>query len=112
MPLERIRLATKEEVEAIEKEANLTPMCRILKMGEITGVWRVANELDPVLPNGAPPSRLYKFLWGVENLMKGSGVTEYFYNVPADDTHYHKVLEDLGAERLSKQPEYRFRVNL
>lgn len=110
--LERIRLATEEEVKEIESNSNLTPMCRVMKMGEITGVWRVAHELDPVHPNGAPMQKLYKFLWGVENILKGSGCTEYFYNVPADDLKYHKILEELGAERVSKQPDYRYRVNL
>lgn len=110
--LEKIRLATSEEIKQIEAESNLTPMCRVLKMGEITGVWRVANELDPVIFNGASHQKVYKFLWGVENLMRGAGCTEYFYNTPADDTNYHLILEQLGAERLSKQPDYRWRVNL
>ena len=110
--LEKIRLATEEEVKEIEHNSNLTPMCRVLKMGEMTAVWRIANELDPVHVNGAPNRKLYAFLWGLENIMRGAGVSEYFYNVPADDPTYHKILEELGAQRLSKQPDYRFRVNL
>jgi hypothetical protein len=110
--LDKIRLATTEEIQSIEADSNLTPMSRVLKMGEMTAVWRVANEIDPVHVNGAPIQKLYKFLWGMENILRGSGATEYYFNVPADDTQYHKVLEQLGAERLSKQPDYRFRVNL
>jgi hypothetical protein len=87
-------------------------MCRVLAMGDMRAVWRVANELDPVMFNGAPVQRRYKFLWGIENILRGSGCTEYFYNTPADDLQYHKIVEELGAERLSKQPDYRWRINL
>lgn len=110
--LEKIRLATAEEVQAIEADGCLTPMSRVLKMGNMTAVWRVAHELDPVYFNGEPQGKMYKFLWGIENILRGAGVTEYFYNVDAADTHYHKVLEELGAERISKQPDYRYKVNL
>lgn len=110
--LEKIRLATPEEIEKIESNSNLTPMSKVLAMGDMYAVWRVAHELDPLHPNGASTPRMYKFLWGIENIMRGSGVTEYFYNTPADDPTYHKFIEELGAQRLSKQPDYRWRVNL
>ena len=110
--LERIRLATQEEVKEIEKDSCFTPMSRVLAMGDMRAVWRVANELDPIHFKGAPTTRMYKFLWGIENIMAGAGVTEYFFSVPADDTQYNKILEELGAQRLSKQPDFRYRVNL
>lgn len=110
--LEKIRMATPEEVAEIEKEACITPMSKVVAMGEIRAVWRMANELDPVFFNGAPIQKMYKFLWGMENILRGYGATEYFYNTPADDPKYHKILEELGAQRLSQQPDYRWRVNL
>jgi hypothetical protein len=110
--LERIRLASPEEVKEIEHNSNLTPMCRVLAMGDMKAVWRVAHELDPVHFNGAPVQKMYKFLWGIENIMAGSGVTEYYFNTPADDPKYHKILEELGGQKISKQPDYRWRVNL
>jgi hypothetical protein len=110
--LERIRLATPEEVKEIEHDSNLTPMSRVLKMGDMTAVWRVSHELDPMHLNGAPVQRFYKFVWGIENIMAGSGVTEYFFNTPADDEKYHRFVEELGGQKLSKQPDYRWRVNL
>lgn len=110
--LEKIKLATEEEVKEIKDQANLTSTSRVVAMGEIRGVWRVANELDPVIFNGASNAKVYKFLWGMENILRGAGVSEYFFNVPADDVKYHKVIEELGGERLSKQPDYRYRVNL
>jgi len=111
--LEKIRLATPEEVEEIRAESNLTPMCRVLKLGEMTAVWRVANEIDPLIPNGAATTKLWRFMWGIENILKGSGCTEYFYQIPAEDAVYQRAVEEhFGAERLSKQPDYRYRVNL
>jgi hypothetical protein len=110
--LERIRLATPEEVKEIEPNSNLTPMSKVLVMGDMKAVWRVAHELDPVHFNGAPVQKMYKFLWGIENIMAGSGVTEYFFQTPADDPQYHRILEELGAQKLSKQPDYRWRINL
>jgi len=110
--LEKIRLATEEEVAEVAANSNLTAMSKVLVMGEIKAVWRVAHELDPVHFNGAPVQKMYKFIWGVENIMRGAGVTEYFYNTPADDLKYHKIVEELGGQRLSKQPDYRWRINL
>ena len=111
--LERIRLATPEEVKEIESHSNLTPMCRVLKMDGMTAVWRVAHELDPVIFGDVPTAKKFRFLWGIENILAGSGVTEYFYDIPADDLTYQRAIEDhLGAQRLSKQPDYRYRVNL
>lgn len=111
--LDKIRLATPEEVKEVEDFANLTPMCRVLKMGEMTAVWRVAQEIDPMIMNGAPLGKQCKFLWGLENLLRGAGVSEYYFNIPADDPTYQKAMEEhFGAQRLSKQPDYRYRVNL
>jgi hypothetical protein len=110
---EKIRLATPEEIEEVKDQSNLTPMCRVLRLGEMTAVWRIANEIDPLIPNGATRQRQFKFMWGIENILKGAGVSEYFYNVPADDPTYHRAIEEhFGAERLSKQPDFRYRVNI
>ena len=110
--IEKIRLATVEECKEIEHNSNLTPTCRVLAMGDMRAVWRVCNEIDPVHLNGAPLQKLYKFIWGMENILRGAGCTEYFYNTPADDPAYHRIVEELGAERTSKQPDYRWKVNL
>lgn len=112
--LEKIRAATPEEIEAFNanNQCNLTSMSRVLAMGEMKAVWRVAHELDPVDFAGQPYPKMYKFIWGMENIMRGAGCTEYFFNVPADDPKYQKVIEDFGGQRLSKQPDYRYKVNL
>ena len=81
-------------------------------MGEMKAVWKPVHELDPVFLNGAAPQRFYKFIWGIENIMRGAGVDAYHFNVDAEDTNYHKIIEEFGGERLSKVPSYRYKVNL
>lgn len=110
--LDRIRLATEEEVKEIATNSNLTSTSSVWRMGDMSMVWRIANELDPAHFNGATPQKIYKFVWGMENLLKGAGAREYFFQVSATDTTYHKFIEGMGGERLSKEPEYRYRVNL
>jgi hypothetical protein len=110
--IEKIRLATTEEIKEIESNANLTITSRVLAMGDMRAVWRIAHELDPVYFGDAPNTRKYKFLWGIENIMRGAGVPEYFFQTPADDPNYHRIIEELGGQKLSKQPDYRWRVNL
>ena len=110
--LEKIRLATPEETEKIAAESDLIPTSRVLAMGEMRAVWRVANEIDPVFYGDAPDGRKYKFIWGLENILRGSGATEYYFQVPVTDEKYLKVVESFGAQRTSKEPEFRFKVTL
>jgi hypothetical protein len=110
--VDKIRVATEEEIKEIAAESNLTPMSKVLAMGKMRAVWKVCHELDPVFFYDAPNTLKYKFLWGLDNILRGAGLTEWFCNVRADDTEYHKVLEHLGGERQSKQPDYRYKFNL
>lgn len=110
--MDKIRLATEEEVKEVAAESNLTPMSRVLALGPMRAVWKICNELDPVFFKGQPVPAMYRFIWGLENIMKGSGVTEYYFQVAADDTDYQKIIEHFGGERQSKSPEYRYKVNL
>ena len=81
-------------------------------MGKIRGVWKVCHELDPVILNGESSAKFYKFIWGIENVMRGAGATQYYFNIPVDNPEYQKVVEEFGGERQSKQPDYRYKVNL
>lgn len=112
MKLDKIRLATTEEIEAISTESDLTPMSRVLSMGEMRAVWRTTNELDPVYYAGASKPRMYYFIWGLENILRGAGCTEYYFNVPATDKQYHEIVEHFGAVRTSKEPEFRYKITL
>lgn len=81
-------------------------------LGEMSAVWRVAHELDPVNYADAPDPRKVKFIWGLENIMKGAGLTEFYFNVAASDEKYQKIAEHFGAVRTSREPEYRYKVTL
>jgi len=108
MKLDKIRMATPEEIEQM-KGADITPMSRILAMGDQRAVWRVCNELDPVQYNNASDARKYWFIWGLENILRGAGCTEYYFNVPIKDEQYQKIVENFGCERTSKEPEFRYK---
>jgi len=112
MKLDKIRLATEEEVAAIAVESDLTPSSRVLAMGDMRAVWRVTNEIDPMFFNGAADSKKYLFVWGIENILRGTGASEFYFNVPATDDGYQKIVEHFGATRTSKEPEYRYKIAL
>jgi hypothetical protein len=112
MKLEKIRMATPEEISEVAKESNLTKLSQVLVMGEMKAVWKVVNELDPVFLNGASPQRFYKFIWGIENIMRGAGVDAYHFTVPVADENYLRIVEEFGGERTNKEPSHRYKVNL
>lgn len=112
MKLDKIRAATPEECELLAKTSDLTPMSRVLAMGDMRAVWRTCQELDPVYFNGASKARMYYFIWGLENLLRGAGATEYYFNVPASDKDYQQIVEHFGATRTSREPEYRYKIEL
>lgn len=87
-------------------------MSRVLAMGDMRAVWRTTNELDPVHFNGASVPRMYYFIWGLENLLRGAGASEYYFNVPVTDEKYHGIVEHFGAVRTSREPEYRYKITL
>jgi hypothetical protein len=109
-----IRLATEEEVKHMlqEGDSNLTPMSRVFAMDDMLVVWRVAHELDPFHFADRNPVKMERFIWGMENILKGAGVTEFFFNTNATDEKWSRWIRKFGGELLSKQPDYRWRINL
>lgn len=112
MKLDKIRQATPEEVAAISANSDLTPMSQVLAMGDSLAVWRIANELDPIHFNSASNSQKYLFLWGLQNLLRGSGATEVYFNVAVANEQFRQVVEHLGAEPTSREPEIRYKITL
>lgn len=113
MKLDKIRIATEEEVAKIAENSDLTPNSRVLAMGENLAVWRIANEIDPVYfaPDGSNSSK-YMFIWGLENILRGSGATEFYFNVPVEDDKYRAIVEHFGATPTSVVPEMRYKIIL
>lgn len=112
MKLEKIRPATLQEVEKIKESSDLTPLSQVLAMGDSLAVWRIANELDPFHFGTASNSQKYMFMWGLQNLLRGSGATEIYFNVAVADEHFRQVVETMGAEPVSKEPEVRYKITL
>lgn len=112
MKLDKIRLATEQEVAEIAKGSDLTPMSKVLAMGDMRAVWRITNEIDPMFFGNAADSKKYLFVWGLENVLRGTGATEFYFNVPVADNQYQKIVEHFGAIQTSKEPEYRYKVTL
>lgn len=112
--MEPIRLATKEEIEAIREQADLTPGSTVWRMGEITGVVRPVMELDPVFYGEAGEQKKLLFVWGVENMLRATGAPAYYFNVPAKEEfdRYRTIVKKWGAEQTSPEPEYRFKKEL
>lgn len=110
--MDKIRLATLEEIKPIEKVSDLTSLTRVLAMGKILAVWRMANEVDPFHFGDATDKQKYQFLYALCNFLTGAGVPEFYFNVHADDQKFQRVLDNLGAERLSSAPEFRYKLAL
>lgn len=106
-----IRLATPEEVEKIAEGSDITPTSAVLTFGgKDYAVLRDCHELDPVM--FAPESgnqRKMLFLMNLETAMRLRGMTEYYFNVRADDDSWRHVVETSGAKPISLTPEIRYK---
>lgn len=110
--MEGIRLATQEEIAAIQPESDLSPATTVLRWPlekPMTAVLRNCMELDPVYYGDNPTNRKAMFVWAIENMMRAMGISSYYFNVPAADTEYQTVLASWGAQQISKEPEFRFK---
>lgn len=111
--MEKIRLANEEEVKSIvDKGSNLNSRSTVWQLEGMLGVCKVVNELDPIYLNGASTRQFCKFVWGLEYIMKGAGWDSYYFNVPVENEEYNKLILDFGGEKVSKQPDFRYKVTL
>lgn len=116
--MDKIRLATEQEVEGVRTISNLCPPYSVFAFdGQAQpdlAVYRMAPELDPVM--WAPETsdrRKMLFIWAIENGLRMMGtVPHYYFQVSAEDTpeatKWRHVVETSGAERLSPTPQYRY----
>jgi hypothetical protein len=115
--MNRIRLATPEEIEAIKMKSDLDDSCIVLALstqqGVPTAVVRTAVEVDPVIyPEGLHDRMKAMFQRDIETVLEARGVKKYYFNVHVSNTAMLEVAKTLGAEQMSTEPEYRFRVIL
>lgn len=114
MKLERLRLATQEEIDSIVKEADLTASSRVLVQGSSKAVWRICNEIDPMFyEEGTSNQQKGLFINNLQNFLIGAGASEFYFNIPvADEVTPQLLTSHFGAQRTSKEPEYRYKITL
>lgn len=108
--MDDIQLATPEQIKSIEGTSDLGPTSTVYAMGEDLAVVKQVMELDPVYfkPESTPARRLL-FIWGLENMMRGVGISAYYFNCPTDATEWKHVIETHGAEQINHAAEYRYK---
>ena len=105
-----IRMATPEEVESIMKGSDLTPLARVVAFEKNLAVIRPTVEVDPlVIDPESPRHKRALMLWGIEQILRFQGNTEYYFNVATDNTEFIEDVVKLGCEQTSLKPEYRFK---
>ena len=108
--MDNIVVATPEQIEKIAATSDLTPTSKVWAMGENLAVLRLAPEIDPLLmAEGSSNKRKALFMWGLENILKGSGMTEYYFNILDSETEWMEIVKSFGAEMISVAPERRFK---
>lgn len=115
--MNRIRIATEEEVESIKKGSDLDETCIVLALSTQQGapiaVVRTAIEVDPVVyPEGLPTRMKAMFQRDIETVLVAKGIKKYYFNVHVSNETMLEIAKTLGAEQMSTEPEYRFRVIL
>jgi len=106
-----IRLATPEDIVDIADKMDITPASTVVTFGgKDFAVVRAVTELDPMIfaPDTGDRRKLL-FLMNMETSLRLQGVKEVYFNIPADDEDYKRVMEHLGAENISEQPMLRFK---
>lgn len=110
--MDTVRLATPEEVEALQDKLDITPTSTVVTFGgKDFAVVRQCVELDPVVFDAdTGDKRKLLFLMNLETALRLQGLTkEIYFNIRADDTVWQRVAEHWGAEPTSPTPEIRFK---
>lgn len=115
--MNRLRIATKEEIEKVKACADLDQGCTVLALDTERGtglaVRRICNEIDPmVLPDEWNTKLRALFTRDLETMMAAQGTLHYYFNVAATDEDWMKVVENWGAEQVSPAPMIRFKRTL
>jgi len=109
-----IRLATTEEVEALKDHSDLQFAQAVYSFGSGRATYRLAPEVDPVDYGSLSNSEKRAFMTLLEGHMRLSGLQAYYFNVPANEefAQYRKVVETWGAQKVSLEPEFRYKKSL
>lgn len=111
--INRIRVATPEEVATIEKNSDCKG-CMVLALdtpeGTPLAVIRTAVEVDPVIyPEKLSNRMKAMFQRDVETVLAAQGVQSYYFNVHASNERMLEAVKTYGAVEQSTEPEIRFK---
>lgn len=112
--MNRLRLATPEEVEKIKDQSDLDQTCVVFALdtqkGTALGVQRVATEIDPIIVPKEWDNRSRSIFWrDLETAIWAQGAKSVYFNIAVNDVEWIKVMKNYGAEQVSLQPEFRFK---
>ena len=109
--MEIIKYATPEEFEHIIPVSDITNSSSVVTFGgKDFAVLRNCFEADPVIFHpDTTDKRKALFLMNLETALRLQGIQEFYFNIPADDADYIKVMEHWGAVVRSTSPQLRFK---
>jgi|SRR6267142_1856116 len=112
--MNRIRLATAEEVESIKGKSDLDTGDVVFALDTQKGVGlavrRVCTEIDPMFPGQEWDTKLRAmFTRDLETVLYAQGGTHYYFNVDAEDKEWQHVVETWGASLVSPKPVLRYK---
>ena len=115
--MNRIRLATTEEVESIKDKSDLDTGDIVFALDTHKGtglaVRRVCTEIDPMFPAPDWDTRMRAmFTRDLESVLWAQGGTHYYFNIDAEDKDWQLVAETWGASKVSPVPMIRYKRTL
>lgn len=113
--MNRIRLATEDEIAAIKDCSDLDTGCQVVALdtqqGTVTAVMRIATEVNPVhFPENMSTKLKLLFMRDIETTLWSKGVTHYYLQIPASDEEYIEAMtKTFHCEQVSPAPELKFK---
>ena|SRR5258708_3360025 len=115
--MNRIRLASSEEVDSIKGQGDLDDGCVVFALDTQKGIGfavrRICTEIDPMIPGAEWDTKLRAmFTRDLETILFAQGGKTYYFDVDAEDEAWQHVVKTWGAERVSVKPVIRFKRTL
>lgn len=112
--MNRIRLASVEEVESIKDQSDLDTGDVVFALDTQKGIGlavrRLCTEIDPMIPAPNWDTKLRAmFTRDLETVLWGQGGTHYYFNVDAEDKDWQHVVKTWGATLVSPKPVLRYK---
>ena len=112
--MDKLRPATVEEVQSLLAQGgDIPPGSSVYAFEKPNGtpdfaIARPVVELDLQFVEANPRRRL-TLLWGLENIFRALGLTEYRFFMDNSDEAYKNAVRNLGAQQTLDPPDANFR---